>query len=110
MDNEDLRTRLFDETPDALIATAADGSVRCWNRAAEAMFGYTRDEALGQSLAGLLLPPAPPGPARGTGNGGNGKSQETVRRCKDGSLIYVHASTRALPGGVPGEMPGQVHS
>jgi len=111
MNNEDLRAHLFDETPDALIVTTPDGSVRCWNRAAEAMFGYTRDEATGQALSDLLLPLVPPGlaraPARGA-EGDNGKSRETVRRCKDGSLIYVHASTRALGGGAQGDAPGHM--
>ncbi len=117
MTTEDLRARLFDEAPDALIATAPDGHVRCWNRAAEAMFGYTRDEAIGRGLSNLLLPHAPPGLARAPApgaEGGNGKSQETVRRCKDGTLIYVHASTRALGGGAEGAMQGDtqghVHS
>ncbi len=106
MDTEDLVASLFDETPDALIATTPDGRVRCWNRAAEAMFGYARGEAIGQMLADLLLPAMAPGGADAGHGNGNGKSRETVRRCKDGALIYVHASTRAMQG----SLPGHVHS
>jgi protein-histidine pros-kinase len=102
VDAEHLAASLFDEAPDALIATTPDGRVRCWNRAAESMFGYAREEAIGQLLADLLQPAAAPAGA----DAGNGKSRETVRRCKDGALIYVHASTRAMQGG----MSGQVYS
>jgi len=40
---------------DAIIAAAADGSILLWNRAAERIFGYTEQEALGQSLD-LIIP------------------------------------------------------
>jgi len=41
--------------PEAVIFTDRQGLVRLWNRAAEAMFGYSADEALGQSLD-LIVP------------------------------------------------------
>jgi PAS domain S-box-containing protein len=40
---------------DAIIAADADGSIVFWNPAAERMFGYTENEALGQSLD-LIIP------------------------------------------------------
>src|SRR4026209_606087 len=52
----DLTHELFDETPDAILAVHADGSVLHWNRAAEVMFGYTRDEAMGKKLTDLIVP------------------------------------------------------
>lgn len=41
--------------PEAVIFADRQGVVRLWNRAAETMFGYSADEALGQSLD-LIIP------------------------------------------------------
>ena len=40
---------------DAIVAAGADGSIVVWNPAAERIFGYTADEALGRSLD-LIIP------------------------------------------------------
>jgi PAS domain S-box-containing protein len=40
---------------DAVIISGADGAITLWNPAAEYMFGYTREEALGKSLD-LIIP------------------------------------------------------
>ncbi|HSK29694.1 MAG TPA: PAS domain-containing protein, partial [Candidatus Limnocylindria bacterium] len=40
---------------DAMIAAGADGSIVFWNPAAERLFGFTPQEALGQSLD-LIIP------------------------------------------------------
>jgi PAS domain S-box-containing protein len=40
---------------DAIVGAAPDGSVIVWNAAAERIFGYTAQEALGQSLD-LIIP------------------------------------------------------
>ena len=41
---------------DAVIGKSAEGIIQSWNPAAEAMFGYSSDEAIGQSIA-MLIPP-----------------------------------------------------
>jgi PAS domain S-box-containing protein len=43
---------------DAIIVMDAQGLVREFNAAAEATFGYRRDEAIGRPLADLIVPPA----------------------------------------------------
>ena len=43
------------EAPEAVIAVDRDGVIRLWNRGAEALFGYTAAEALGQGLD-LIVP------------------------------------------------------
>lgn len=48
--HEELCLRTVDETPDAVIFADREGIIRLWNRGAEEMFGYSRQEALGQSL------------------------------------------------------------
>ena len=40
---------------DAIVAAGGDGSILLWNHAAERIFGYTEEEALGHSL-NLIIP------------------------------------------------------
>ena len=40
---------------DAIIAADTDGKIRLWNPAAERMFGFTVEEALGHSLDLIML-------------------------------------------------------
>jgi PAS domain S-box-containing protein len=40
---------------DAFVAAAPDGRIILWNRAAERIFGFTEEQALGQSLD-LIIP------------------------------------------------------
>jgi len=41
---------------DCIISMDADGNVTGWNPAAEQLFGYTRNEAIGREMAGLIIP------------------------------------------------------
>ena len=41
---------------DALILLSGDGKIIFWNRAAEQIFGYTAEEAMGRVLHDLLIP------------------------------------------------------
>jgi PAS domain S-box-containing protein len=50
-----LCRRIVEDTPDTVIFADRDGVIRFWNSAAEAMFGYRADEALGQTLD-LIVP------------------------------------------------------
>ena len=47
---------LLDHSTDAAVAVDSSGCLTLWNKGAEAMFGWSRQEALGQSLD-LILPP-----------------------------------------------------
>ena len=52
------RTRLvLDTAPDAFITLDRDGGITTWNAAAERMFGWTKDEAVGRTMRELILPP-----------------------------------------------------
>ncbi|MDE2344214.1 MAG: PAS domain S-box protein [Betaproteobacteria bacterium] len=46
---------LMEQAPDAMIYADRSGRIRFWNRAAETLFGWAADEALGQSLD-LIIP------------------------------------------------------
>jgi PAS domain S-box-containing protein len=50
-----LFRQIVEEMPEAVIFADQQGVVRLWNRAAETLFGYSADEALGQSLD-LIVP------------------------------------------------------
>lgn len=48
---------IIENTTDAVIGESLEGKIISWNRAATELFGYNEAEAIGQSLAELLLPP-----------------------------------------------------
>lgn len=50
-----LCQQIVDNCKDAIIFADRDGIIRLWNSGAEAMFGYSTEEALGQSLD-LIIP------------------------------------------------------
>jgi two-component system, sensor histidine kinase and response regulator len=90
---------LLAETPDALIALAPDGRVLYWNPGAEATFGYTSEEAVGHSLYELIVPPDYIDEEMAIQRAAleaNGATRESIRHRKDGSLIYITISTRAV--------------
>jgi PAS domain S-box-containing protein len=45
-----LAAALVEQAPDAVIFADLEGIVRAWNPAAAAMFGYSAEDAIGQSL------------------------------------------------------------
>jgi len=53
--HEWLCRSIVDNAPEAVIFADRNGSIRLWNAGAEAMFGYSAEEALGQSLD-IIIP------------------------------------------------------
>jgi PAS domain S-box-containing protein len=100
----DFATLILNETPDAVIVTTLDGAVVCWSRGAQAVFGYTSEEALGQPLSKLIS----------AGEQGSGDDErevmrrtlaagcanyESMRRAKDGSLVYIDSTSKLVHDG-----------
>lgn len=52
----DLISNLVDTVPSAIVATDEQGAVFLFNRAAEALTGYSRDEVFGKPLLDLFVP------------------------------------------------------
>jgi two-component system CheB/CheR fusion protein len=83
---------IVESSEDAIISKDLQGVILSWNRGAEQIFGYTTEEAIGQSIKMLL----PPDRAYEESDimeriraGGRVKHFETVRVRKDGSRIHV---------------------
>ena len=92
---------IAEENPDALFATSAQGLILYWNRAAEAIFGYTAAEALGQSAGALIVPEDRAEESRRFHQEAlqhGAAVHETIRRRKDGFLLHVSISSKAVRG------------
>lgn len=95
----DFSHRLLQEAPDAVIAFGLDGEVLFWNQAAETIFGYSAEEAIGRKLAELIISPERleeemrrQQEAREHGFA----VYECVRQRKDGGLVQVSISSKVI--------------
>jgi len=77
---------------DAIISKTLDGIITSWNKGAERLFGYTREEAIGGPIT-LLTPPERQDEERTIlgriKRGERIEHYETIRQCKNGSLIVI---------------------
>ena len=90
---------LLQHNPDALLAISENGEILHWNDAAEAIFGYSCDEALGRLLNDLIVPPDRRDEERRIREDAlrHGLAvYESVRRRKDGLLLHVSVTTKAI--------------
>jgi PAS domain S-box-containing protein len=89
---------------DAIVSKDLDGIIQTWNRAAERLFGFTEDEAVGRSIT-IIIPPERLAEEEVVlsriRSGQTVDHYETVRRAKDGRLIDVSltVSPIRLPNG-----------
>ncbi len=101
---------MLDAAPDAMVAVDGEGLITLVNRQAEKLFGYTRDELLGESVE--LLVPVPSREVharlrkRYLGGGGGhrtfGVRPELTARRKDGGVFPAEISLSSMqtPEGV----------
>jgi diguanylate cyclase (GGDEF)-like protein/PAS domain S-box-containing protein len=103
-EREAVLHRITDSAQDAIVMMDPDGRVSFWNPAAESIFGYRRDEMLGQNLHQFLAPERyheayhkalPEFSHTGRGNA-IGKTLGVHARCKDGTEIAVSISLSAV--------------
>ena len=92
---------IIESADDAIISKTLDGTLTSWNKAAEDIFGYTADEAIGQSVLMLI-----PEHLRDEETMIISKLRagervwhfETLRRAKDGRLINVSLTVSPIKG------------
>ena len=97
--NDESGARLFAivaSSTEAIIGTALDGTITHWNPAAERVYGYRADEAIGRSVV-MLAPPELVNDAVGllerVRRGERVEAYETTRLTKDGCRIDVSIGT-----------------
>ncbi|RQO81755.1 PAS domain-containing sensor histidine kinase [Acidovorax sp. FJL06] len=97
----DFSAAYWEQNPDALLVLSPDGNVLNWNPAAEVIFGYPQAEVLGRPVLELIVPPdraQEDADMRAEALRGSSVVHESVRRRKDGSLVHVNVSTKAVRG------------
>jgi PAS domain S-box-containing protein len=90
---EDLDlTAIVEASDDAIIAKSLDGTIVSWNKGAEKIYGYKREEIVGHPISVLIPPSQPeelPEIMKQLRRGQHIESYETTRIRKDGHLIDV---------------------
>jgi PAS domain S-box-containing protein len=74
---------------DAIASQDLDGTITSWNRGAEAIFGYTADEVVGQSIR-LLVP-----------EDRIAEDEDVLRRVAAGEVVHHFETVRLAKGGKP---------
>jgi PAS domain S-box-containing protein len=78
---------LVDFAEDAIISESADGLIVDWNRGAERLYGYTKDEVREKSVVRLFTPD------------GITDYREAVRRARHGEPAGPYRATQVCKGG-----------
>lgn len=90
---------LVEELPDAVVITTPEGAILYWNKGAESIFGYTSAEVVGHTVTQLVVPPdrieEESHLLKRTLTSGRA-TFESLRRKKDGSLVYVDISNKLI--------------
>jgi len=91
--------QIVQSSEDAILSKTLDGIVTSWNAAAERIFGYSAEEAIGKPVSILIPPDRAAEEAHILTQLRAGKSiehYETVRRRKDGTEILVSLSVSPI--------------
>lgn len=92
---------IVESSDDAILAKDLNGRIISWNSGAERLFGYTADEAIGSPVT-MLIPPEraneEPTILARIRAGERIDHYETIRQCKDGSLIEISLSVSPIRG------------
>jgi PAS domain S-box-containing protein len=101
-ENAQKLAAIVNSSNDAIISKDLNTIITSWNRSAERIFGYTAQEAIGQSIA-MLIPPnhinEEPLILERIRRGETINHYETVRRRKDGSNIEISLTVSPIYDG-----------
>jgi PAS domain S-box-containing protein len=102
-ESEQMARGIIDTALDAFVQIDEAGKITEWNAQAEAIFGWSREEAIGQTLGTMIVPADRQGQAQGfalflrTGLGPIlGKRLEIEARRRDGKYIQVELAVTPL--------------
>jgi PAS domain S-box-containing protein len=90
-----LVSAIVESSEDAINSATTEGTILTWNHGAEVLLGYSRDEAVGQSLSMIALPERRPILSRildTVRDGGSVNPYDTVLLRKDGTSAEVSFS------------------
>jgi PAS domain S-box-containing protein len=96
------RAAIVEAADDAIIGEDLEGNIVTWNGGARRLYGYSAEEAIGQSAA-LLIPPEMPGELpeilKTIRGGETMEHHETVRVRKDGKRLDVSFTLSPIKDG-----------
>lgn len=96
-----LLASIVESSDDGIVCAQPDGTIITWNRGAEAIFGYSRQEIIGRNVALLASPGERSEVCRrleGLQSQCPASPFEAVRQKKDGSSIDVSVSASVIHG------------
>jgi PAS domain S-box-containing protein len=97
----EFQAYLLDSTYDAILATDAEFNLTAWNRAAEKLYGWRAEEAIGKKVSEVIPSEFSNGERQGAlRDMAEGKSLrlEVTQYRRDGEPIVVEGTTMALRG------------
>jgi PAS domain S-box-containing protein len=98
-DNASRLTAIVQSSEDAIISKNLDGTIYSWNPAAEKIFGYTAEEAIGKNITIIVpdeLREVEAGIIARVKMGESINHYQTIRRKKDGSRITIALSVSPI--------------
>ncbi|MGX9427713.1 MULTISPECIES: PAS domain S-box protein [Bradyrhizobium] len=114
-ERSELAERILDQTADAVIYADRSGAIARWNPAAAALFGYSLEEVLGQSLDLIIPEHLRAAHWRGfeaamTGGAMKLQGKPTLTRAlhKSGRKVYVEMTFAIVKDSAAGEVLGSV--
>jgi two-component system, chemotaxis family, CheB/CheR fusion protein len=90
---------IIESSDDAIISKDLNGNITSWNAGAQRLFGYSPDEIIGKSIMRLIPPERQdeePRIIERIRRGERLDHYETVRRCKDGTLLDISVTVSPL--------------
>ncbi|MCF8476055.1 MAG: CHASE domain-containing protein, partial [Pseudolabrys sp.] len=84
---------IVDGSNDAIIGKALDGTITDWNPAAERLFGYSANQAIGRNATDLIVPPDL-----------MAEEQDALARIRDGLSVPHFRTRRTALNGKPVDM------
>jgi PAS domain S-box-containing protein len=99
IEERQMLAAIVTSSDDAIIGVTTEGIITNWNKGAERIYGYTEEEVIGKP-ASLLFPPGREDEyitlIQKIMKGETTDHYETLRRCKDGTIITISISVSPI--------------